>query len=93
MKKKPVENYYTIRLNPNTTQGGFFRIYQARNGSIQLCMGNGHITLTMQNISDLHLDSTLYELEEFDTVDFDKFYNTERHNEPQLNGAIANQAQ
>lgn len=43
---------------------GYFKIYQATNGSIQLMMGNCNITLTAQQILDLNIYT-------FDLIDYD----------------------
>ena len=47
---------------------GYFKIYQAKNGSIQLMMGNYNTTLTAQQILDLNI----YTLDLID-YDHDKF--------------------
>jgi len=43
---------------------GYFNIYQAVNGSIQLMMGNRNITLTAQQILDFNIYT-------FDLIDYD----------------------
>lgn len=44
---------------------GCFKIYQAKNGSIQLMMGNYNTTLTAQQILDLNIYT-------FDLIDYDQ---------------------
>lgn len=43
---------------------GYFNVYQAVNGSIQLMMGNYNTTLTAQQILDLNIYT-------FDLIDYD----------------------
>lgn len=51
---------------------GYFKIYQAKNGSIQLMMGNCNTTLSSQQILDL--DISLYNLIDYDHDRFLEFY-------------------
>lgn len=51
---------------------GYFKIYQAKNGSIQLIMGNCNTTLSSQQILDL--DISLYDLIDYDHDRFLEFY-------------------
>lgn len=57
-------------------QGGYvygaFNIYQARNGSLQLVMGNRHTELTKKQIDDLNID--VYSLIDFDDRQFSLYY-------------------
>ena len=43
---------------------GYFKIYQAKNGSIQLMLGNCNTTLSAQKILDLNIYT-------FDLIDYD----------------------
>lgn len=54
---------------------GYFNIYQAKNGSIQLQMECCNTTLTKQQILDLNID--LFELIDYNHDDFLKFYEKE----------------
>lgn len=54
---------------------GYFKIYQAVNGSIQLMMGICNTTLTHQQILDLHID--LFDLIDYDHHKFVDFYRLE----------------
>ncbi len=54
------------------TVRGYFKIYQAKNGSIQLIMGNRNITLAGSQVDRLKID--LYDLEDFDQDIYLKYY-------------------
>lgn len=54
---------------------GYFNIYQAKNGSIQLVMGNCCTTLTSQQVLDLNLD--LFSLMDYNHDKYIKFYKEE----------------
>ena len=56
----------------NTKVKGTFNIYQARNGSIMLVMGNLATKLTYCQINELNINC--YLLENFDHDDFIKHY-------------------
>lgn len=62
-----VMNKYCYEIK-NGKRKGYFNIYQAINGSIQLMMGNYNTTLTAQQILDLNIYT-------FDLIDYghDKF--------------------
>ncbi len=66
------DNYYQYKASGNVTVKGFFKIYQARNGSIILCMANNHTALSSKQIVDLGID--VYCLEDFDMDSFEKYY-------------------
>lgn len=70
MKKK--KNYFTYSPKENIIISGDFNIYFAKNGSIQLVMGNDNIALTGEQICQLHLD--VYGLEDFDHTKFNEYY-------------------
>ena len=65
-------NFFTYQKNDKLTVKGDFKIYQARNGSIQMVMGNRHTELSHQQINDLLID--VYELEDFNLSDFKRAY-------------------
>ncbi len=54
---------------------GYFNIYQAKNGSIQLVMGNFYTTLTSQQVLDLNLD--VFSLIDYDHDKYIEFYKEE----------------
>lgn len=54
---------------------GYFNIYQAKNGSIQLVMGNCCTTLTSQQVLDLNLD--VFPLIDYDHDKYIEFYKEE----------------
>jgi len=54
------------------TTSGVFKIYQARNGSIQLLMGNRNIELSKEQIDKLSI--SLYDLIDFDDCDYNNYY-------------------
>lgn len=74
MKQKKVINMYSFEIR-NGECTGYFNIYQARNGSIQLLIGNCNTTLTYQQILDLNIN--VYELIDYDHDNFIKFYKEE----------------
>ena len=47
-------NKYSYEIKKGNCKG-YFKIYQAVNGSIQLMMGNSNTTLTLQQILDLNI--------------------------------------
>ena len=49
-------------------------LYQAKNGSIQLLLGNKNFTLLKEQI-DIIGDSILWDIENFDLIDYKKYYN------------------
>lgn len=51
---------------------GYFNIYQAKNGSIQLMMGNCNTTLSAKQILDLRIDT--FDLIDYDHDKFIEFY-------------------
>lgn len=55
---------------------GHFNIYQAKNGSIQLVMGNCYTTLTSQQVLALNLD--LFSLIDYDHDKYIEFYKEEK---------------
>ncbi len=66
-------NQFSYSLSNNSYSKGLFDIYQAKNGGIQLCMGNSHTALTHAQVVELHIPC--YELKEFSQDDFNNFYN------------------
>ena len=56
-------NKYCYRIKFGKCKG-YFKIYQAVNGSIQLMMGNYNTTLSAQQILDLNIST-------FDLIDYD----------------------
>lgn len=54
---------------------GYFNIYQAKNGSIQLIMGSCHTTLTSQQVLDLNID--VFSLIDYYHDKFREFYKEE----------------
>lgn len=58
---------------------GYFKIYQAKNGSIQLMMNNYNTTLSAQQILDLNIN--LLDLIDYDHDRFLEFYEVEDSNE------------
>ena len=75
-------NNFRYAVN-NGWKGGYFNIYQARNGSIQIIMGDAHTCLTYQQVSELFLD--VYSLIDFDYDIFLKYYNIQTKNERDKN--------
>lgn len=65
------DNKYSYKTRFGKTKG-YFNIYQAINGSIQLQMGNCNTTLDKQQILDLNID--VFELEDYDHDKFQEFY-------------------
>lgn len=67
LKKVIVMNKYCYEIKDGKCKG-YFKIYQSKNGSIQLIMGNCNTTLTAQQILDLNIYT-------FDLIDYghDKF--------------------
>lgn len=57
------DNIYSYKTRFGKTKG-YFNIYQAINGSIQLMMGNCNTTLSAQQILDLNIST-------FDLIDYD----------------------
>ncbi|MFT4093241.1 MAG: hypothetical protein QM640_06340 [Niabella sp.] len=74
---KTKTNYFRYKTD-NGWKSGYFNIYQARNGSIHIIMGNVQTTLTLQQINELFLD--VYSLPEFDHDLFVKFYHIKTKN-------------
>ena len=58
---------------------GYFKIYQAKNGSIQLMMNNYNTTLSVQQILDLNMNPL--DLLDYDHDKFLEFYEVEDSNE------------
>ena len=58
---------------------GYFKIYQAKNGSIQLMMNNYNTTLSAQQILDLNINPL--DLLDYDHDKFLEFYEVEDSNE------------
>jgi hypothetical protein len=58
---------------------GFFNIYQATNGSIQLMMNNCNTTLSLKQIKDLHVP--ICDFIDFDVTKFKIFYRGDTKNE------------
>ena len=58
---------------------GYFKIYQALNGSIQLMMGNCNTTLSAQQILDLNIFT--FDLIDYDHGKFLEFYKLGDSNE------------
>ena len=71
-------NYFRYEVN-NGRKGGYFNIYQARNGSIHIVMGDVHTCLTYQQVDELFLD--VYSLIDFDYDLFLKYYNIQTKKE------------
>lgn len=67
-----ITNGFIYEINKGVCKG-FFNLYQARNGSIQICMGSANTLLTVTQINDLRI--TVYELKDFDIDLYNKFYN------------------
>ena len=53
--------------------GTTLNVYQARNGSIQLLLGTINWTLTLPQV--LTIESELYNIEDFDIVSYNNYYN------------------
>lgn len=51
---------------------GYFKIYQAKNGSIQLMMGNCTTTLSLQQVLDLNIYT--FDLIDYNHKNFLEFY-------------------
>lgn len=64
-------NQYSMEIN-NGSIKGYFNIYQAKNGKMNLLMGNNYTELSLKQINDLGLD--IYSLVDFDYDDFKKAY-------------------
>lgn len=64
-------NQYSIETNDGNIKG-YFNIYQAKNGKINLLMSNNYTELNLKQINDLDLD--IYSLIDFDYDDFKKAY-------------------
>lgn len=58
---------------------GYFKIYQARNGSIQLMMNDYNITLSIPQILDLNIP--IFDLIDYNHDKFLEFYVVEDSNE------------
>lgn len=65
---------YSYKLNDTTTEKGCFNVYQARNGSIQLVMGNNYITLCQEQVESLSIN--LCQLDNFNNDSYNEFYKT-----------------
>ena len=68
-----MKNQFNYSPKEGTILKGYFNIYQAKNGSIHMIMGNNHTRLAKEQIEELHID--LYEFEEFDHDGYLKYYN------------------
>lgn len=62
---------YTYDTNKGTHKG-FFNIYQAKNGSIQLCMGHINVPLTKEQVDKLPINP--YALNDFDQEKYNEYY-------------------
>jgi len=63
---------FSYPLSNGQTAIGQFNVYQARNGSICLAMGNGYAQLNLDQIHSLHIPEN--DLIEFDPDKFHEFY-------------------
>ena len=63
---------FEYNINEKTKVKGAFNIYQARNGSIILLMGNSPTTLILKQIEDLGI--SCYDLQDFNQDDFHQYY-------------------
>ena len=64
-------NKYCYEIRDGKVKG-YFKIYQAKNGSIQLMMGNCNTTLSAQQILDLNI--SIFGLIDYDHNKFLEFY-------------------
>ncbi len=72
MTAKKYHNYYSYKLSENSRVCGFFNVYQARNGSIQMMMGKSNVALPLEVINGLNIN--VVELQDFDMDAYEIYY-------------------